>query len=64
MSQCNYCTLKDIKGEARARGLEVTVKSDDFGMGGVSVYVHGSDQELKSGESAAWFMELPEECVC
>ncbi len=68
MSQCNYCCLRAIKQRAKARGMQVTVKSDDFDMGGLSAYAHPPDQEPDTSENStdrlAWFMELPEQCQC
>jgi len=68
MSQCNYCTLKGVKERAKVRGQTVTVKSDDFGMRGLSAYVHEPDRDPDTSENssdrAVWFMELTDECVC
>jgi len=68
MSQCNYCTLEGIRERAKMKGQTVTVKSDDFGMRGVSAYVHEPDRDPETSENstdrATRFMELTEQCVC
>lgn len=65
MSRCNRCTLQQIERRAREEGKRVFVRSLDFGLGGVAVYVAGSRREKLSDDNrVAWFAELTEECEC
>lgn len=75
MTRCNYCDMKFIKARALRDNLKVTVLHDaTWGMGGVNVYVHPADVDIKSmpggedGERSkyrkAWFMSLPQACAC
>ena len=70
MSQCNYCTFRDMKRRHGAKNLTTepgftpsTDKALDrkfrraFGDG-VTVY------NKHTGEKLAWFMELTDHCVC
>lgn len=60
LTQCNYCTLKDITLRAADRGATVTVSPDpDPRMGGM-LAVQASDRDKPS----AWFMALSDHCVC
>jgi hypothetical protein len=72
---CNYCSLKFIKNRAKRDGLKVTILRDaTWGMGGVNVYVHPENVDIKAlaggedGERSkyreAWFMELSKDCAC
>lgn len=72
---CNYCSLRITKNRAKKRGMKVTVLRDaKWGMGGVNVYVHPENvniKELEGGEDGerakyreSWLMSLPEGCAC
>lgn len=72
LTQCNSCSLKGIKSDARKKGAKVTILNDgDFGLGGVNVYTHPKEIKIaKLSKSArekyfkAWFMELTTHCIC
>ena len=51
--ECNHCHMQRIQRTAKRAGLVVTTESQD---GGVRVLVDGS--------FVAWFMKIPERCVC
>ena len=74
-TQCNYCSLQQIRSRAKAKSWKVTkITNSKWGMGGVNIYVHPKDIkifDLKGGEDGerskyrvSWFMELPERCCC
>jgi len=54
LTQCNLCTLQDIKN--RNRGKKVEVKPDKEN-GGYNVYVDGECLSY-------WFMAISEYCCC
>ncbi len=73
--QCNHCSLRSLRREAKKAGERVTVRSSDrsLGMGGVDVYVHPAAVKLPTGRIPdnvhdayfrAWFMEVTESCAC
>jgi hypothetical protein len=75
LTRCNYCSLEQIKRDAKAEGKSVTVLSDaKWGMGGLNVYVHPKTVDvraLKGGEDGerkkyhvSWFMKLSSSCAC
>lgn len=75
LTSCNHCNLRRIKDDAKKQRERVTVIADaHWGMGGVNVYVHPKDvnvRSMKGGEEGArkaywrsWFMELTDHCVC
>jgi len=75
LTQCNCCTLRSIKRNAKAKGMKVTILQDaKWGMGGCNVYVHPKEvnvRKLPGGEDgprkqyfAAWFMDLTSSCCC
>lgn len=53
MTQCNYCTLKDIK--KRNPGKKVTLEED--GHGWLRVMIDGKD-------GGHYFMAITDHCVC
>ena len=74
-TQCNYCSLKAIRREAKAKGKKVTVLNDaKWGMGGFNIYVHPPDiniRKLTGGEDgarekyrSAWMWEIGKHCTC
>ena len=75
MSICNFCSYRRIVANANKKGSVVTVLRDaEWGMGGVNVYVHPREVEIKAlscgedGERSkyrvSWFMELQDHCAC
>ena len=75
LTQCNYCSLREIQNRARSSEMKVTLLSDaKWGMGGVNVYVHPKEiliKDLPDGENGerrkyrvAWFMEVGTACSC
>ena len=73
MTICNYCTLKEIKANAKKMNNKVTVlQSNFFEMGGgFDVYSHPKNikiKEITGGEREkyfkAWLMEIPDHCCC
>jgi hypothetical protein len=75
LTQCNYCSLKVIRHDAKLEKMKVTILSDaNWGMGGVNVYIHPRNiniKELPGGEDGerkkyrvAWFMSLGNHCEC
>ena len=75
LTSCNYCSLCQIKRQAKAQGKKVTVLCDaDWGAGGFNVYVHPKDVNIRKldgsedGERAcyrqSWMMEIPSQCEC
>ena len=74
-SQCNHCKVKAVKRRAGERGLKVTtMKNDEWGMGGVNMYMHPADVKLPKdmpGDGdmhdkyfVAWFMAIGKTCEC
>lgn len=65
MGQCNFCSLREIKKRARKEKQRVTTFP---WKGGIECYVHPWEVEpVKEDESpyfTAWFMRLPDHCVC
>jgi hypothetical protein len=65
LTECNYCTLRRIKANAKKNGDVVTVRPGKFmsGFRGVDIFVHKPD--IKNPQQpAAWFVELPDHCRC
>jgi hypothetical protein len=66
---CNFCTLQQIKANAKAKGQTITVLAD--GTASKNVYVHpkGVDVRALSDQRrleyfTAWLDDLTPECVC
>lgn len=53
---CNRCNYDQIVRQARSLGQDVELRRDTGMNGRQSVYV--------DGKFVAWFMELPDQCVC
>lgn len=53
---CNRCVLDDMERRARERGAEVITAVEEGGW----VSARYSDE----AEPCAWFMALPEKCMC
>jgi hypothetical protein len=73
MGQCNHCTYKRFKKEAKAKGEVLTQTPARWGMGGVEVFMHPKDVSMEGVDEdderwekyhVAWFMELTNECAC
>lgn len=75
LTSCNYCSLQRIRADAKRERKRVTVLADArWGMGGVNVYVHPRDVNVRlldGGEEGprrkfhvAWFMQLTAHCAC
>jgi len=76
LTQCNYCSLRDVKRQAAHVGKHVHIKRDYNGeLGGVDVYVTPVSVDLPEGEIpraseffqqywVAWFMEVTKSCCC
>lgn len=60
LTRCNYCTLRDIKRNAKIHGEVVTVRPAKGG--GIEVATHKPDEDPDS--FSVWFMELTDHCVC
>ena len=77
LTQCNFCSLKEIKRRAKKEGLRVT-KLRNNKYGGIDIFVIPKDiaitpilDSLKQPASLehkkyfqAWFMKLTSHCVC
>ena len=59
LTECNYCSLKDMKRRAAARGVEVITEQGRSNMVGW-ISARYSDQD----EPSAYFAQLTSECVC
>jgi hypothetical protein len=75
MTSCNSCKLNQIRRNAKAKGMRVTVLSDArWGMGGENVYVHPKEIKIaklsvgedgpRSAYRVSWMMEIPYRCCC
>ena len=69
---CNYCTLREIRKEARGRA-RVHLRRSSGGMGGVDVFVVPKGEKLDTSvdekgnhnpQWKAWLMEVSDHCVC
>lgn len=67
---CNYCSLRSIKKRAKEKGKEVYLFKSPIDDG-VYVHVRKPDEppDTRSWDEGnkhivAWFMELPDHCVC
>lgn len=67
LTQCNFCSLEDIKRKAKREGKKVTLlpaKRDKYYMGGLDVFVHPKKVKPTRRHLVAWFMELGNSCCC
>jgi hypothetical protein len=74
LTQCNYCSLRAIKANAKHAKQQVTLMAGQKYKTlppGVDVYVHPRNvnvRELSRGlrekYHRSWFMELSDHCVC
>jgi len=67
LTQCNYCTLQNI----RRRALDNEKVTTLWGRGGINVHVYPKDINIKSISDSerskykrVWFKELSDHCVC
>lgn len=74
-TRCNFCSLKIIRKDAKAKNMKVTLMHDaKWGMGGTNVYVHPPDVDIRSlpgGEEGerkkyrwTWMMGIGDHCSC
>lgn len=62
---CNFCEYIGILSRAVKAGNEVTkVPCVDTEIGGVDVYAHPKGVTPEDKHFQAWFMALPDHCVC
>ena len=66
MSTCNFCTLSQIKNVAKSRDRHRRKKTGDKHKTRVVVVqrMDNSANVYTDGAFAAWFMGLPDHCVC
>jgi hypothetical protein len=79
LTQCNYCSLRHIKAEAKREKKTVTLlpgrpleaKYRPHGMRGIDVYIHPRKVNIRALRPdqrekywASWFWELSDHCVC
>ncbi len=76
LTQCNYCTLRDIKRQAAHEKKHVHLKHDTGReLDGIDVYVTPVSVDLPEGHITrvsefhqeywvSWFMGLTDHCVC
>lgn len=72
LTQCNYCHYQQYLAEAKKKNMKITLLPNDFGLGGVSVYMHPKDFDIKKASKKArawwstgtWFMEISKHCCC
>jgi len=76
LTRCNYCKLKSLKQNAKAKGMKVTKRSSNF-WGGIDIYIHPKDIKIPPGyvhvadsEEGAdqyfvmWCKEIGQFCEC
>ena len=70
LTQCNYCSLQDIRARAKKEGKVVTVQAGGIGF---KVFTHRRDElrvpwppsgEDSSTNQVSEMMEIPNECEC
>jgi hypothetical protein len=64
MTECNFCTLQNIKKVADKAGgfVWVTAKPTDFAPDAVDVFIHYPKDDKPTW--TAWLMKLPNQCAC
>jgi hypothetical protein len=78
LTRCNYCSLREIKAQARKEKKKVTLlpgrtfgQHQGGGIRGIDVYVHPAKIDVKKLRPDQrekywdrWFWELSDRCVC
>ena len=75
LTQCNYCSLLEVKARAKHENKSVTlIAGSRHSVGlpnGIDVYVHPRGLNVRGMSRSArqkywnrWFMELSDHCVC
>jgi hypothetical protein len=73
LTQCNFCRLKGIKERAKKSGEKVTTLKANWGLGGMNVYVHPKDVNIRKLDEEGtsrkafwkgWLMEVGNKCEC
>ena len=66
MSQCNYCTLQELKKRYKGTDTKLLRRDDKgFALGGENVYAVPKGERLDTEKHfVAWFMEMPNKCQC
>lgn len=71
LTQCNYCALKKIRESARKKGLKVSRRAVDWGLGGFDIFVHPKDvvivignKEQRDKYCVGWMQEIGDHCTC
>jgi hypothetical protein len=79
LTQCNYCSLREVRARARKEKKKVTLlpgrpleaKYRPNGMRGIDVFVHPAKIDLmklrpdqREKYWDRWFWELSDRCVC
>ncbi len=58
LTKCNFCKYYDLVGPAIKEHKKVEMRVEDKNV------VNPAQALYIDGEFIAWFMELPEKCVC
>lgn len=64
---CNYCEYQQILRRAKEKykvARVVSTKPSIYTLGGVDVFVHPKSTRPTQEHFVAWFMMLPEHCMC
>ena len=74
MGQCNYCTMQQIKRDAKLNYKKVITRDGTGQLGGTDVFVVPqntsvpekivNDNVFSTKYFVAWFMKLPDHCAC
>jgi hypothetical protein len=73
LTQCNFCSLREIRRLANREGKVVSIRPSKGEMGGVNVYVHPKEVHIRAGIEGsmlhhtyfkAWFMSIGDHCTC
>ena len=69
LTQCNFCSLQEIKTNAKAAGNTITVMAD--GTQSKNVYVHPKSVNVRALNDqqrekyfVSWMEDLTPECAC
>ena len=73
LTQCNYCSLQEVRSQAKRDGLKVSLRPGWYG--GTDIFVHPKDVKIPSGQQdddsplrmkycARWMMEIGRSCCC
>ncbi len=64
LSQCNFCTLRDLGAGAARQGKFIQMVGSNFKLGGHDAHAVDFGEEPNKDNWVGWFMKVTTKCAC